>query len=321
MGRRKITAPAKTAKKAAAPAKRRVRRPSGGVHIAPDLLSRIAERRDTMSKGERRLADVVVADIEFAAHSNTAALAAAAKVSLPTVSRFCRAVGCSGIGDFKLTLAKTLAVGRRFIAQNGRRRDLGKTAADMLESIHKAIDTLAGQLNMSDMRRASAIFASAGRVFVFGGGGGGSAIAQDAEYRLFRLGLAVVCCNDSQLQQMMAATLKKEDALLAVSTGGVYPELVKAAEIARQYGAQIITLTAPGSPLASSATLPLAVHIPEGDNILAPTASRYALLAAIDILALLTAVQLGEPARENLRRIKHQLVALRDGDNRQPLGD
>lgn len=273
-----------------------------------------------MSKGERRLADAVLGDIEFAVHASAARLAEAAGVSAPTVSRFCRTVGCEGVVDFKLALAKTLSVGKRYFSPSAAGGE-GDPAGRVLRNIHGALDTLAGQIDMKGMRRAAALLAAAGRVFVFGGGGGASAAAQDAEYRLFRLGVPATCCNDAQLQQMMAATLKKGDVLLAVSTGGRYLELVKAAEIARQYDAEVIALTAHDSPLAAAATLPLPLRIPESDDILTPTASRYALLACIDILASLAAAAIGERARENLRRIKYQLVTLRDGEDRQPLGD
>lgn len=288
---------------------------------APDIVSRLVEQRQTMSKGEKRLADTVLVDMEFAAHASTARLAEKAGVSVPTVSRFCRALGCEGVVDFKLALARTLSVGKRYLAPAAAAAKSEDAAAKVLQNIHHALDILGGQINIQAMRRAAVLLAKAGRVFVFGGGGGASAVAQDAEYRLFRLGIPVVCCNDAQLQQMMAATLKANDVLLAVSTGGRYLELVKASEIARQYNAKVIALTARDSPLAKAATHPLVLHIPESDDILIPTASRYALLACIDIIAALTAMKIGANAHENLRRIKYRLVTLRDGEDRHPLGD
>jgi len=41
-------------------------------------------------------------------------LATEAKVSEPTVVRFCRALGCNGFQDFKLKLAQMLASGSQF---------------------------------------------------------------------------------------------------------------------------------------------------------------------------------------------------------------
>ena len=57
------------------------------------------------------------------------------------------------------------------------------------------------------------------------------------------------------------------------------------ADIAREYGAQIIVLTSNNSPLASKANIVLPVVTEETDFIYKPSASRYGMLLAIDILA------------------------------------
>lgn len=319
-GKRKATAAGKRRTTAAAGKATGKATGKSATLTSPDIIPRIMQSRATMSKGERRLAEAVLADMEFAAHAAATRLAKLAGVSVPTVSRFCRTLGYGGMADFRLALAKNLSVGKRYFSSADPHKN-GKFAGAVLQNIHDALNILAEQISTKDFRRAAALLSSAQRVFVFGGGGGASTAAQDAEYRLFRLGIPTTCCNDAQLQQMMAATLKKGDVLWVISTGGRYLELVKAAEIARQYNAHVIALTASDSPLAKTATLPLLLDIPEGADILLPTASRYALLACIDIIAAFAAHKIGGTARENLRRIKYQLVTLRDGEDSRPLGD
>ena len=156
---------------------------------------------------------------------------------------------------------------------------------------------------------------------IFGGGGGSSMAAIEAENRLFRLGLHASACNDSQLQLMMAATLKAGDVLLVLSITGKYEPIVRAAEVGRQYGAHTIAITSPGSPLSRVTLDTLTFQTEEPDNIFSPTPARYVLLALIDILAYEVAKLRGDTAVEPMRRIKYQLVHTRDEDDSKPLGD
>lgn len=64
-----------------------------------------------LTRCERRVADVVLANPGAALETATARLAEAAQVSQPQVIRFCRALGFGGVKEFKRALAESLAVG------------------------------------------------------------------------------------------------------------------------------------------------------------------------------------------------------------------
>lgn len=102
--------------------------------------------------------------------------------------------------------------------------------------------------------------------------------------------------------------------------GGVRP-IIRATEVARQYGAATIAVTDLDSPLSRTADRVLSFHLVEPPNILVPTPARYMLLALIDMLAYEVAEIRGEPAIESMRRIKYQFVQTRDTDDSKPLGD
>jgi RpiR family carbohydrate utilization transcriptional regulator len=109
--------------------------------------------------------------------------------------------------------------------------------------------------------------------------------------------------------------------LLALSLTGRSDELLEAVGVARGYGARVVAITAPGSPLARLSEVVLPVVTRETDAVLKPSAGRYAALMMLDVLA--TEVAHTDPARsrELLRRIKVVLDAHRGGPDRQPLGD
>jgi len=92
-------------------------------------------------------------------------------------------------------------------------------------------------------------------------------------------------------------------------------------DIARGYGAKVGAITRVDTPLAERADWLLPIVIDETDFVFKPSASRYAVMLAVDVLATTLALHLAEDSRERLRRIKFALDNYRGGENRLPLGD
>ncbi|MDE2914209.1 MAG: MurR/RpiR family transcriptional regulator [Paracoccaceae bacterium] len=294
----------------------------GETKAAPeDLLSRIARLGPTLHPAERRVADLVLEDMEFAVHARTTEIAARAQVSAATVTRFCRTVGCDGLRELKLDLARLLAVGDRYLHPRPVRLSNSEAMVEIISQVHRSLETLVDQVSDKDLKRLAAVIAKAKRIVIFGGGGGSSMAALEAENRFFRLGLHATACNDAQLQLMMAATLTSGEVLLVLSITGRYGPIIQAAEVGGQYGAHTISITAPDSPLSRATDDAVKFHVEEPESIFAPTPARYVLIALIDILAYEVAKLRGKTAIEAMRRIKYQLVHTRDKDDSEPLGD
>src|SRR5262245_46562040 len=84
--------------------------------LVPDILSQIKDSYAELRPAERRVADVVLDDVAFSVDASNTEIARRADVSEPTVTRFCRAIGCEGVRDFKLKLAQSVVVGRMYLA-------------------------------------------------------------------------------------------------------------------------------------------------------------------------------------------------------------
>jgi DNA-binding MurR/RpiR family transcriptional regulator len=146
-------------------------------------------------------------------------------------------------------------------------------------------------------------------------------MATEMETRLFRLGLKVASCIDHQAQLMRAASSPAGTVITAFSLTGNNLPLVKALAAAGEYGLPRIVITRSHSPMSEQADVLLPIDRHENTDIFQPTTGRYAFLSALDILAQTIAMRLGPSAVASMRRIKHQLVTTRDGDDSQPLGD
>jgi RpiR family carbohydrate utilization transcriptional regulator len=294
-------------------------------HFEPgDIISMIRQIGPTLSRSEQRVATALLADIEFAVHSSNAELARRAGVSEPTVTRFSRSVGCRGVRELKVRLAQAMAVGRIYLELPPHvGTDLARPALwrSVFQEIRRAITAAEEQLKPEDLEKAAEAISRCARLAAFGVGGGSTLAVAEVQNRFFRLGIAASHSSDPKLMRMIAATLGREDVVIAISTTGAATEVIEAARVARQYGALIIAITKPQSRLAAAADISLGVHVPEAPDALKPTASRYALLAAIDLLAASTAYRKPREAQERMRRIKYELMKGADGDADSPLGD
>jgi RpiR family transcriptional regulator, carbohydrate utilization regulator len=298
-----------------------------------DIVARIAACVPTLRPAEREVAALILDDLASAARASIGELARRAGVSVASVTRFARTVGCEDVRELKLRLAQAAAVGERFLrdgaatgSEGGTKRGDDDAAPEPLvtrvfDEIHTALARNHELLHGAPIAEAAAALRDARMIYVFGMGGSSTALADEARFRLVRLGLPVATYQDSLLQRMVASTMSPESVVVALSVTGRVPEMLDSCRIARDYGAKVIALTAPASPLAAMADWLVPIVASETDFIYKPSASRYAMMMALDVLVTALALAQPEETRELLRRMKHTLDAHRGGGERQPLGD
>lgn len=283
-----------------------------------DIVSRISKLQEQFSEAEKKIARLILEDLNFAAHASINALARRAAVSEATVTRFAKALDCKDVRHLKLRLAQSLAVGQRFISEvtvepSG--------IHGVYESIKSALDFNAGLITSDIIEPAADLVSNARQVLIFGVGGGSTIMGQECQHRLFRLGVAATAYSDPMLMRMAAAAIEPADVVIALSLGGYSPDVTNAVSIAREYGAKAVAITAVNTPLAEACDRVIPIAAQETDYIFKPSASRYVLLAAIDVLATEVAIRHKRKSREKLRRLKLHLDNHKHGIDRLPLGD
>lgn len=278
---------------------------------AIDIVSRIQRVESELSPAERQVAAAVQLDFEAATRLTIAELAAKAGVSQPTVTRFCRSVGCASFNDFKIRLASTMTVAAVYLRSDRVfSDDVGQLAQSVMLRAANAVRACLDQLDTAAVGRAIDAIAGGHRLDIYGQGGGSAVMAEDAKLRLFRLGIPVSAYTDGHQQRMSASTLQPGDVVFAISNSGRSKAVVEAVQIAASFGAATIVLTRPNTPLAKAAAIVIPIVIPEDDNVLVPTASRYAHMAVIDTIASGVAQKLGARGREALRRVRYTLTSI-----------
>ena len=250
------------------------------------ILGQIRRARSELSPAELRVAEHVLAHARSVLSDPIAEIARAARVSQPTVIRFCRSLGCEGLSDFKLRLASgltgTVPVTHTQVNLDDSMLELG---AKVLGNTASAILQVRSQLNRDMIDRAVDLLLHAGRIEFYAVGHYG-VVAQDAQFKFLRFGMSAAAYTDTRLQLLAANVLKPGDVAVVISSSGRLPELLEVVDKARARGAFIVAITASQSPLAKKADAALMVDHVEDVATHLPMVSRILHLLVIDILAV-----------------------------------
>ncbi len=287
-----------------------------------DIISRLRKLDGSFPKREQKVADYVLGNLDKVAYLRLNEIAQAASVSDATVNRFCQTVGCEGFKDFRIGIAQNVAVSLQYLG--GPSDDRSPTDQMVMKVFGALVDTLnvaRSQLDNESLQAAIKILSDANRIAFLGVGGGSANAAREGANRFFRLGIPAEAHADGYFQRMLASTLDEGDVVFAISSSGTPSELLDSVAIARQYGAQTISLTKTGSDLARATHVSIQIDLPEDQDIFKPTASRLAFMAIIDVLATGVARTRPEIVKENLRRIRTSLAPLSKDVGPKPIGD
>jgi glucokinase len=280
----------------------------GGGNAVP-ILERIRKGLAKLSPAERKVAGLVLAHPRAVMNDPISEIARRADVSQPTVIRFCRALGCQGLADFKLKLASgvtgTVPVAHSQVHVGDSSLDVGvKVAENTISAMFEARDNL----NADALSRAIEMLTNATRIELYGFGSC-ALVAQDAQQKFSRLGIPSFACNDPQQQEISASMLKSTDVAIVISSSGRVRHLGPAVDAAANAGATIIALAPANSALEKRAHLMLAVDHDESDAVSMPMVSRILMLLLIDMLVVGVSLNRSSPFAELQRQAKRGILA------------
>ena len=275
------------------------------------LTQTISDSMHALRKSELKVAEYVLKNPLKVIRMRIVDLAEEAKVSEPTVVRFCRGVGCKVFQDFKLALAQQLAsspsYGQIAVTDTDSTREYTYKVFDStVDALLKVRDSLV----LERLEAAVAAICAAGRV-EFYGFGASAAVAFDAQHKFFRLQIRSTAYSDPHLQNMSATSLNAGDVVIAISQSGRSQALLDSMELVKKAGGIVIGLAPSGSPVVKKATIAIEVDAKEDIQIYTPLSSRIAHLAVIDVLAIGVAQKKGSKLQEHLQQLQAGLSSLR----------
>lgn len=275
------------------------------------LLERVAAAVEGMRPSERKVADSLLADPAAALDRSMAAMAVAARVSEPTVMRFCTALGFSGFQAFKYALAQTLALGMPATHSAIRPDDtVASVTGKIFDHTLTTLDRARRSLDTDQVAAAVDLVLGADELLFVGHGASGI-IAQDALQHSVLFGVGCAAPTDLHQQFMAASTAGPGTVLVAISNTGRTTSVLEVAERARRSGASVIAVVGGPSPLRDLADVALVLRTFEDTDTYTPTVSRLAGLVLVDVLATAVAAARGPEHLDRIRRMKEELSTFR----------
>jgi DNA-binding MurR/RpiR family transcriptional regulator len=257
------------------------------------VLDRIAAIRKELPPTAGRIADFIVANAADVVHMSVTEVAERSASSEGSVIGLCQQLGARGFQQIKIALARDLVQPVQFIHED---LDPDDSIATVVEKIFRSdmqalLDTQKA-LDLDALTRAVSVIRKASRVELFGIGSAAT-IAEDANYRLLRIGVNSRATVDSHIQAITASLCTPDVAVITISHSGSTIETLTATKLAKEAGATTIVVTNFGrSPLLAHADIVLNTLARETQFRTEAMTSRIAQLAVID--ALIAALALAD---------------------------
>ncbi|SFG29038.1 transcriptional regulator, RpiR family [Novosphingobium sp. CF614] len=250
-----------------------------------NALGRIRVALPSMAKSAQRIAEFILERPEDIVGMSVTELSEATGVSEGSVINFCRSIGLSGFQQMKLSLAQEIVQPVQFIHEDLDREDDTETVCRKV--FHSGIQALRDTLSVLDpgaLARAVDAVRTARRVEIYGIGSS-APIAEDAHYRLIRIGLDARAVTDSHVQAISASRCDPDVAVITISHSGATHETVVATRLAKEAGARTIVVTNfARSPIQAYADIVLFTMARETRFRTEAMTSRIAQLCVVDAL-------------------------------------
>ncbi len=263
----------------------------------------ITEKYADLRKSEVKVAEYVLQKADEVIHFSVSQLAEQAKVSDPTVIRFCRALGFKGFQDFKIHLAQSIIPPVRTIHESMNEQEeapelVRKVFAanqDAIQSTLSTLDFATVQKAIEDLSRAEKI--------IFHGLAGSAAVAMDAHHKFFRIGIPCEWYSDTHMAIMAGAMMRPGQVFVAISHSGSTHDVIESVQAAKNAGATTIGIVSYAkSPLSKVVTHTLLVGSSETGFRFEPMASRIAQLCVIDVLSVGVSLLRSDQVISNLNK-------------------
>ena len=253
--------------------------------VPEGVRDRLQAIRPNLAPTAQRIADYVLEHAADVVHMSVTEVAEQANASEGSVVALCQQIGARGFQQLKIALARDLVQPLQFIHEDlARGDDVGTVAAKIFHSGMQAMQDTLRVIDTTALERAVKAVLGARRVEVYGIGSA-APIAEDANYRLLRIGIESKSVIDSHVQAISASLTGPDVAVLTVSHSGSTHETVTATRLAKQAGATTICITNYGkSPLLAHTDIVLHTMARETQFRTEAMTSRIAQLAIVDAL-------------------------------------
>lgn len=256
------------------------------------ILKVLGAKLDSMTQADRQIAQFIIDHPERMLTLSSQGLAEASGRSQSSVVKFSQKLGYGGYQQLKLAVNKAKAL--EWQAPGGIIHGSIDSSDSYMTILQKLIgskllsmrETTAANSEQTIDRSLDAL--AQARKIQLAGVGASSLVARDFSYKLLKIGRTVLIDSDTHIQVANASGLGPGDALLALSHSGRSLETLRIAEVAKQRGATVISMTGlQPNPLLDLADIHLFTVADEERVRSSAITSRDAQLMLLDMMFIL----------------------------------
>jgi len=266
-------------------------------------LPKLRKMFAALRPAEKRVASYILKNAGHVIYQSITELSASSGASDATVIRLCNRLGYSGYQELKIALARELVSPSKNIHEDiSPNDDLATAVRKAFQANAQAINDTLDLLNMESLAKAVDAVAAARQVYLYGVGTSALA-AQDAYYKLVRVGIPANFFADPHMQAISTVLIGKEDVAIGFSHSGSTKDVVDALSLAKAQGARIICITnrsrSPAAKLADILLLTASEETPFGSGGMP---SMMAQLSVVDALFVGVALKIYDRAIQFIER-------------------
>lgn len=267
------------------------------------VLARIESLWPTLGPAGQRIGGFIAKNPQDVVHMSVSEVAEKTQTSEGSVVGFCKNLGATGFQQIKIALAQELVQPVQFIHEDLAKKDsVDQTIRKIFSSNVQTLHDTQSALDPKAMEQAVKLIRRAKRVEIYGIGSAAT-IAEDAHYRMLRIGINAKVEVDSHVQAISAALTGPDVATITISHSGSTHETVQATRLAKEAGASTICITNFGkSPIQAWCDVLLFTMARETNFRTEAMTSRLAQLAIIDVMIACLALSDYDKSVRTLRK-------------------
>lgn len=249
------------------------------------VLAKLEGVLPSLGPKTRQIAKHILDNPEDVVHMSVTEVAETTDSSEGSVVGLCQRIGLAGFQQLKIGVAADLVRPVQFIHEDLQSSDgHNEVISKIVRSNVQALYDTQSVLNPEALAAATEAITKAQRIEVYGIGSA-APIAEDAHYRMLRIGLNSKVEVDSHRQTISASLTDSQVATLTVSHSGSTRETIEATRLAKEAGATTICITNYGkSPIQAYTDIVLHTMAKETRFRTEAMTSRIAQLCIVDAL-------------------------------------
>ncbi len=182
------------------------------------LLQRLDDLKHQLPRSERRIAETVLENPELVSYMRLNELAQAADVSIATVHRFCRSLGCDGFKELRQEINRSLSSTESESVPISLKDSANQALPIIVGEINQSLNTLITILNATALAQASRLLNDANRAIICTTDEDFYSTVQEGTSLLYKAGLPCEPHLSEQAMSRTIPTIKKNDLAIFLIT-------------------------------------------------------------------------------------------------------